>query len=107
MTLKDCTKEELIYIIKRLTDRPFESNDYYVKRILIDLEYKREQKKFEKAENWAIIANDARMKYCSFLKKYEGVRLLDIPIEDLKEADELLKTAERADKEYNKLIGIE
>ena len=107
MTLKECTKEELIYIINRLTDRPFEGNGYYVKRILIDIECKRELKKIEEAGKWAEISNDARTKYCEFLKKYEGVRPLDVPLNEINKAAELLKTAEKADKKYNKLMGIE
>lgn len=107
MTLKECTKEELIYIINRLTDRQFSSNAYYVEGILIDIEHKRSLKKISEAENWAIISHDARMKYSEFLKKYEGKRLVDIPTDEILKAEELIKTAERADKKYMQLMGIE
>ena len=48
MELKDCTKEELISIIKRLSF----SDTGWLKSILSDIEYERMRKKIQEAENW-------------------------------------------------------
>ena len=100
MTLKDCTKEELIWIIKRLTIL----DKYYLDRTLSDLEYERIKKKLAEAERWNQVADSCRQSYIEILKKHEGKKLIDIPINEIKEAERLLKDAERADKEYDKLI---
>lgn len=107
MTLKDCTKEELIYIINYLSNYGLMNTDFYIERALNEVEYKRERKKLDKADEWAKIAHDARMKYCDLLEQYEGVPILDIPREIIKEAQQLIKTAQDADEKYCKLIGIE
>lgn len=100
MTVKDCTKEELIYIIKRLTHL----DDWYLKRLLNEVEYNRVKKKLAEAERWNQVADSCRRKYIEFLKKHEGKKLVDIPISEIKEMERCLKDAERADKEYDKLI---
>lgn len=48
MTLKDCTKEELIFVIKRLQFYSL-SSDYYVRRALCDVEEEREHRRLEEA----------------------------------------------------------
>ena len=100
MTLKDCTKEELIFIIQRMSL----FDKYYLETALNDLEFERVKKKLADAERWSQIADDCRTKYIGFLKRHEGRKLTDIPISEIKEAERLLKDAERADKEYNRLI---
>ena len=100
MKLKECTKDELIFIIQRLTildKRCLES-------ALIDVEYQRVRDKLAEAERWAEIAKQNRDRYCEFLKKYAGKKRLDTPIEDLTEMQECLKNAENADKKYDKLM---
>lgn len=104
MKLADCTKAELITIINRLTAAPFSSvGSYHLKIILRDMEYERQKKKLKEAENWGIIADEARQQYIELIKKYEGVRFVDVPLDELEKAEELLKTAERADKKYLEL----
>ena len=100
MTLNECTKEQLLYIIKRLTWY----NDFELQRILCDLEYKRVEKKLAEADNWGKIADDCRRKYIEILKKHEGLRLIDVPIEDIKEMERCLKDAKKADEKYDKLM---
>jgi len=107
MTIKDCTKQELIYIIKYLSSYGVYNIDIYVERALNDIEYKRELKRLEKADELAKVAHDARMHYCDYLKKYEGVPILDIPQEEIETAHRFIKIAQNADKEYSKIMGIE
>ena len=100
MTLKSCTKEELIFIIQRLTI----FDKHSLESALIDVEYDRVKKKLAEAERWAQVADSCRTKYIEFLKKYEGIKLTDVPIGEIKEAEECLKNAERADKAYDRLM---
>lgn len=100
MTLHECTKAELIDIIKRLT----RTDNYPLIRILGDMEYERVKKKLDEAERWGRVADSCRAKYIELLKHYEGVHLIDIPIEDIKEIERCLKDAKIADNKYDKLM---
>jgi hypothetical protein len=98
--LKDCTKDELLYIIKRLTH----TDDYHLHRILSDMEYERVKKKLAEGEKWGQIADSYRKRYIELLEKHEGKHLIDVPIEDIKEMEKCLKDAKRADEKYNKCM---
>ena len=100
MTLNNCTKKELISIIKQLTWL----NDSHLKTILISVEYERVKEKIKKAEHYSEIADSNREKYIEFLKKYSGSKVTDIPTDEIEQAEQHLKAAEKADKEYNKLM---
>lgn len=102
MTINDCTNEELKIIIKRLTF--FQGDKYRLNTILNEIEYSRIQKKLNEAERWSEVADSCRQKYVEFLKKYEGKKLINIPVNEIKEAEQCLKDAERADREYNRLM---
>lgn len=100
MTLNNYTKEELITVIKRLSllDKA------HLERILRDVEYDRVRKKIAKAEKLVEIANENRKKYAEFLEKYQRVKITDIPVCEIEEADKYLAAAKKADKEWNKLM---
>lgn len=100
MTLKDCTKEELISIIQEITRFDKTSLRFAISHV----EYGRIRKKLADAERWSQVSDSCRTKYIEFLKKYEGIKIADIPIDELEEAKECLENADRADKEYNRLI---
>lgn len=100
MTLKECTKDELIFIIERLT----RFDKYHLKTVLHELEYKRVKVKFSEAERWGKIADNCRQQYIEILKKHEGKKLIDIPVQEIKAADQCLKEAQKADEKHNKLI---
>lgn len=102
MTLDECTKDELKIIIKRLTF--FQGDKYRLNTILNEIEYGRVKKKLNEAKRWEQVANDCRQRYVEFLKKHEGKKLIDIPIDEIKKADRYLIEAGKADKEYDKLI---
>ena len=50
MTLKDCTKAELLWVIDRLRNRGLYRLDAIIAIALNDLEYQREQKKLDEAD---------------------------------------------------------
>lgn len=98
MELKDCTKEELITIIKRLSF----SDTGWLKSILSDIEYERMRKKIQEAENWGKVAGAARDRYIEIVKECQeggnySARLL-------KEAQQCLKDAEMAERKEAKLM---
>ena len=100
MTLKECTREELLFVIKRISW--FDKSA--VERALADVEYERIKKKLASAEEWGKIADNCRARYVELLKKHEGKKLLDFPIEDIKEMEQCLAQAKKADKQYDKLM---
>ena len=100
MTVKECTKDELIFVIKRLTWL----DEFHLNSILNEVEYNRVKKKLAEAERWNQVADSCRQKYIEIMKRHEGMKLTDVPIREFKEAEQLLKDAEKADKEYDKLI---
>lgn len=108
MRLEDCTKAELISIIHRICGRLTPAKeDYYIQWCLNDIKHQRELTKINQAEEWGKKADEARKQYCEFLKKYEGYKLVDIPLDEVLKAEELLKTAEKADKKFMELARLE
>lgn len=106
VTLKDCTKEELIFIIKRLQFYSLSGDSYYVDRALRDVEDERESKRFAEAKRLSSYAAQKRQEYIDLLAPYEGKRILDIPDSVIKKADAAMKAAREADSKWNKLMGI-
>ena len=100
VTLKDCTKEELMFIIKRLSF----FDKARLERLLNDVEYERVKKKLAEADRWIQVEDSCRKRYFEIMKKYAGKDPADVPFSDIKEAIEALKDAEKAEKEYNKLM---
>lgn len=106
MTLQQCTKKELLYIFEQLPQRYMFKLDYYINSILSDIEYQRESKKIDEAGKLADIAFSKRKEYAQLLKPYEGKKFADVPLDVLKKADNLMKEAQKADREYRKLMDI-
>ena len=106
MTLKDCTKEELIFVIKRLQFYGLTTGDYYIRRALCDVEERREDKKHAEAMRLAAYSHQKRQEYIDLLTPYEGKPLIDIPDSVIKKADAAMKEAQKADRQWNKLMGI-
>lgn len=105
MKLKDCTKEELIFVIERLQlYNP--SQRHFLFRALNDVEMWREEKKLAAAEKLATLSNKKRQEYIDLLAPYEGKRLIDIPDSVLEKADAAMKEAQKADSKWNKIMGI-
>ena len=106
MTLKDCTKEELMHIINYITGRYFPTNkDYYIESALGEVKYQRDKKKLDKAEELNKLSTKKRYEYIDLLKPYEGKKYIDIPFDVLNKASALIREAEKADKEYDKILA--
>lgn len=105
MTLKDCTKDELIFIINRMCWLDGEK-DWHLQRALNDLSYKREQAKLDEAKELADYAAEKSRLYQEIMGPYDGVRITEIPSPVLKRAQAALKAADEANEKWMKLMDI-
>lgn len=105
MTLKDCTKEELIFVIKRLQLYNL-SNDYCLQKVLGDVEEEREARKLREARRLLALQNQKVQEYIVLMRPYEGKSLMSVPEDVLNRADAAMKEAMEADMKWRKLMGI-
>ena len=97
MRLNDCTKAELIEIIKT---RIYGMDIGFALR---DIEIMRRRKKLAEAREINEQSAVHWKAYSAFLKKYNGVKIGDIPYDEIKKADEHLKAAQKLDKKANRI----
>ena len=107
MTLKQCTKEELLFVIEHIQTHYMFNLSYYINRALSELEYQRQMKKIDEADKYAKLSYEKMNEYAQLLKPYEGKKVVEIPLDIIKKADRLLKEAREADKKYTKLMDIQ
>lgn len=105
MTLRDCTKEELIFLIKRLQFYSL-SNDHCVQLALGDVEEEREARKLREARWLSGLQNQKMQEYIALMRPYEGMPLKDIPENVFAKADAALQEARAADMKWRKLMGF-
>ena len=106
MTLKDCTKEELIYVCNYIAGRiGLHNKDYYIESALGNVEYERKKRKLDRAEELNQLSTKKRNEYINLLKPYDGRKYIDIPFDVLNKASALIREAEKADKEYDKILA--
>jgi len=107
MTLKQCTKDELLFAIEYIQKNYMFNLSYYINRALSEIEHQRQMKKIDEAGKFADIAFSKSKEYAQLLKPYEGKKFADVPMDILKKADSLMKEAQKADKEYRKLMNMQ
>ena len=103
MTLSQCSKADLLWILKRLSFWCKHDID----RALIDLAYEKETERINEAETYSKLSYDKRMEYFDLMRPYDGVKIADIPLNILNKAYALLDEAEAADKKFAKLMELE
>ena len=101
--LADCTKAELIRIIKYLIGG--DGQNLQLDRALDYIWYQRTDQRMDRADALAKQADEARRRYIALLAPYEGKRLMDIPASVLERCQRLLDEARAADKEWARLMG--
>lgn len=106
MTLRQCTKEELLYIFKQLKEHYLFNLDYHINLCLSDIEYQRDMKKIDEGRKIAEYSAAKRKEYAKILEPYDGKKFANIPLDVLRRADTALKKAQEADKKYQKLMGL-
>lgn len=97
--LKDCNKDELIWIVNRILQRTcFNNRDIELERALNDLWYEKEKERINKSEKLAEVAKQKWDEYIDILKPYDGCKLIDIPVNIVEKATKAYDDALAADK---------
>ena len=105
MTLQQCTKADLLWVIDRACKHNL--SDWAIKAALSDLALEKIRKSADEADRLRKFAYGKRMEYCDLLKPYEGRLIKDIPLDVLKKAKAALDQAEEADRKWDKLMGFQ
>lgn len=103
MKLEECTKEELMMVIRKAFSDSI-SAMFAIKSALSEIESNRKNKTLQEAENWSKLAADYRSEYLAILNKYGHFKVVDMPPEAIKKADECLKKARQCDRRYESCI---
>nr|WP_326174971.1 hypothetical protein [uncultured Oscillibacter sp.] len=105
MKLKDCTKAELIFVIKRLQMYSL-SDGHFIQLALRDVEEEREARRLREARQLSGLQNQKMQEYIALMRPYEGVPLKDIPEDVFAKADAVLREARAVDMKWRKLMGF-
>lgn len=98
------SKEDLIWIINRMYAF---GDDWSLKEALRNLEYDKGMKRIREAERIAEESHGFRQEYIDLLMPFDGKSFNEIPLDDLEKASAAMKKAQRLDKKWNKLMGME
>ena len=104
LRLNDCTKTELLFIIKQFKFHCGSSGEYYLMQALRDVQGQRLKALYAEADRLRDISYRKRLEYIDLLGPYEGARLVDIPLPVLEAANAILKDAQDADLKWEKLM---
>ena len=103
ITLSQCSKADLLWIVKRLQLRC----KYDIEIALNDLSYEKEKKRISEAEKCYKLADKKRREYLALLEPYIGKPMKDTPLSVLEQADILMKEAQAADRKWAKLMDLD
>ena len=104
MKLTDCTKADLIWVIKRMCQLNLSDRELHT--ALRDLEYYKEREQTGKAQQQLEIQRAATNRYIVILRAYEGKPISAVPMAVLEEVDAALAEARAADRKWRKLMGV-
>ena len=104
MKLSDCTKADLLWIIKTMCK--YDLSDPSLQRALNDLEWEKERDRLARADQLVKTARDASQRYIELMKPYEGMPLIEVPMNVLKQADAALAESHAANKQWAKLMRV-
>lgn len=104
MNLSDCTKADLLWIIKQICKD--ELSDHRLQWALNDLEYEKERGRLDRADQARQAASAASQRYVELMKPYEGMPLFKVPMDVLQQADAALAESRAANKQWAKLMGV-
>lgn len=103
-TLRDLTKEELIYCIEHSLEHN-SSAKFWFERRLLDIADKRREKKLKEDEEKGSRWIDLQKEYAELLKPYSGKKLGEIPADILERGAELERKIQKAQEEYFATFG--
>lgn len=105
MKLSDCTKADLLWVVKHLCSHYLSDGEYFLERTLNDLSLQKEQERLDATRKYAAIADSTRKRWVSLMAPYDGCRLLDIPRDVIQEADAAMQEAVAAAHELLMIFG--
>ena len=82
-------------------------NDWTLRQALIALDYTKEVERIEEAEKIAKQSHKLRQEYIDLLSPFDGKPINEIPLDILEKASSAMKQAQRLDKKWSKLMGVE
>lgn len=107
ITLNECTKADLRWVINRILQMTtFDNRDYYLQRALSDLWYEKEKQRTLQVDKYLEISDKKLKEYIQLMETYQGKPLTEIPTNVRKKAIQLLKEIEEADKKWRKSLGL-
>lgn len=104
MNLSDCTKADLLWIIKTMCK--YDLSDLSLQRALNDLEWEKERDRLARADQALQASSAASQRYIELMAPYDGASLMDVPMDVLKQADAALAESHAANKQWAKLMGV-
>lgn len=104
MKLEECTKQELLWVIRRARENSLGSINGYLDHALSDLHWKKAQDRLKRAEELSKEADQARGRFVELLRPYDGKKYMDIPRNVLEAANSAIQRADRLDREYLKIM---
>lgn len=104
MKLSDCTKADLLWIIKTMCK--YDLSDLSLQRALNDLEWEKERDRLARADQALQASSVAYQRYIELMAPYEGTPLMDVPMDVLKQADAAMAESRAANKQWAKLMGV-
>ena len=104
MNLSDCTKADLLWIIKTMCK--YDLSDLSLQRALNDLEWEKERDRLARADQALQASSAAYPGYMELMAPYDGASLTDVPMDVLQQADAALAESHAANKQWAKLMGV-
>lgn len=101
MRLEQYTKEELIWLIRKLC--AYSRSDHDLRRAVNELKYVKELERLDKAEKELSRSVDAYREYADLLAPYNGMPEADIPLEVLTKASAALMECLAASAKWKRL----
>lgn len=84
----------------------YDLSDLSLQRALNDLEWEKEQDRLARADQALQTASAASQRYIELLEPYEGMPLIEVPMDVLKQADAALAESRAANAQWAKLMGV-
>jgi len=105
--LKKCTKAELLHIIDRFRRHSLGSANWIFGMAFSDLEFEKEQRRFDEADRINEAIKEADDEYRALLAPYEGKPLGEIPLPIVQRASALAKKSRELNERWFRLMDID
>lgn len=104
MTLRDCTKAELLEILAVINRDA--GNSWTISRALSNIEMRRIERTSAEAKRLCDLAGAKKREYFELLAPYEGKPVMSIPDTVMQKARRALDESEQAEVKWMKLMGM-